>query len=167
MSRTPALLMTAVLSLLVVALAACGSEEKATQTPAAATSATQAASPTQPGHATASVQVGDKTSHLANGECAKGPDDAWLAVSIGQVGSADYFLLVVGNTAGQEGARSTQGGGIFTDGEITFVAGAQGGTTFLMGSSGDDKVTLAADLLSGGFAGTSTNGEPMSGSFTC
>lgn len=160
MSRTPALLMAAVLSLLVVALAACGGDGNETQTPATAT-------PTQPGHATASAQVGDKTFQFENGTCDKGPDGAWLAVSIGQVGGDDYFSLVVGNSAGQEGARSAQGGGVFTDGEIAFVAGAQGGTTFLMGLTVDDKVTVAADLLSGEFAGTSTNGEPMSGSFTC
>ncbi len=159
MPRTPLLLMAAVLSLLVVALAACGDGNE-TQTPTAEATA-------QPGHATASAQVGDKTFQFENGTCDKGPDGAWLAVSIGQVGGDDYFSLVVGNSAGQEGARSAQGGGVFTDGEIAFVAGAQGGTTFLMGLTGDDKVTVAADLLSGEFAGTSTNGEPMSGSFTC
>ena len=176
MSRTSPALTAVVLALLCIALAACGGggEEKATQTPTepAGATSTQAATPARPtpespGTATATAKVGDKTFTFSEGTCDKGPDDAWLTVSIGAIGSADYFSLLVGNPTQQEGGRSAQGGGVFTDGEISFVAGAQGGTSFAMRSTADDKLTLASDLKSGEFAGTSTSGEPMSGSFTC
>ena len=185
MSRTLPVLTAVVLSLLLVGLSACGGGggEKTTQTPAATTAAetptepagatlTQAAALAPAGsefssNATASAKVGDKTLTFENGTCAKGPDDAWLGVSIGQVDSAEYFLLLVGNTAGQEGARSAKGGGAFTDGEIVLVTGVQGGTAFTLRLSEQDKVTVAVDLKSGEFVGTSADGEPISGSFAC
>ena len=176
MSRTVPRLTAVILALALVVLAACGDGggEETTQTPAGPTGATptQAATPTPAGSefsssATASVKVGDKTLTLENGTCAKGPDDAWLGVSIGQVDSAEYFVLLVGNSAGQEGARSAKGGGEFTDGDIVVVTGAKDGTTFSMRLSEEDKVTVAEDLESGEFVGTTTDGEPISGSFAC
>src|SRR4030042_5107732 len=116
MSRTLPLWTTVVLSLVFVALTACGGGgDKATQTPAnpAATTAAQTptgateATPTQAAtlapagrefsqSATVSAEVGDKILTFGNATCVKGPDDAWLGVVIGEVSSPEYFLLVVG-----------------------------------------------------------------------
>ena len=187
MSRTLPVLTAAILALSLAALAACGGDgEEAAQTPATQAAPTVAETPTGPteatpaqsatptpegtefsSSATASAKVGDKTFTFDNGTCVKGPDDAWLGVSIGRVDSDEYFVLLVGNPGGQEGAGSVKGGGDFTDGEIVVVTGAQDGTTFVMRLSGDDKVTVAADLMSGEFVGSSTKGEPVSGSFAC
>jgi len=117
--------------------------------------------------ATVSAKVGDKSLTFDNGTCAKGPDDAWLGVSIGEVGTAEYFLLIVGNLTGQEGPRAAKGGGVFTGDEITAVTGAQSGTTSSMRSSEQDKVITATDLRSGEFTGTAVDGQPLSGSFKC
>jgi len=176
MSRTWKLLTMAVLPLLFVTSAACGGDggEKATQTPTNATAVapTQVApgtpvTPTFPGPATASVTVGEKTFTFKDGRCDKGPDDAWLAVNIGQAGGDEYFGLVVGNPAGEEGLRPAKGGGVFTDGEIV-LGGTQGGSSFTMAGAEGDKVTVAADLKSGEFEGTTIIGkQPISGSFKC
>ena len=176
MSRTVPRLTAVILALALVVLAACGDGggEEATQTPAGPTGATptQAATATPVGSefsssATASVKVGDKSSTFENGTCTKGPDDAWLGVSIGQVDSPDYFLLLVGNPGSLEGVRSAKDGGEFMDGEIVIVTGAQDSAAFSMSSSEEDKVTVAEDLKSGEFVGTTTDGEPISGSFDC
>jgi hypothetical protein len=178
--------LTAVILLLaLVVVAACGNGdgEEATQPPGAASpvetstgpsgaTPTEAATPAPVGSefsssATASVKVGDKTSTFENGTCTKGPDDAWLGVSIGQVDSPDYFLLLVGNPGSLEGARSAKDGGEFMDGDIVIVTGAQNGAAFSLSLSEEDKVTVAEDLKSGEFVGTTTDGEPISGSFNC
>ena len=180
MSRTLGLLTTVVLSLLFVAFAACGGggEEKATQTatkPTGAT-ATQAAAgtpsgPTFSGNATATVNVGDQSFTFKNGKCDKANDDTWLAVNIGQPSSDDYFGLLVGsNPSAPQGARPVSGGGVFTDGEI-ILSGTQGGSSFAMGGTSPaaaaNRLTLAADLQSGEFEGTTLDGQPISGSFKC
>jgi hypothetical protein len=169
-----------VLPLLFVAFAACGGDEEetpagqATQTPAQPAEAT----PTQPaegtqvgpqfsGSATASVTVGGQSFTFKNGRCDKGPDDAWLAVNIGQAGGDEYFGLLVGNPAGEEGLKSAKGGGVFTGKEIAAVAGTSGGTSFGMIGGEGNKVTLDADLKAGEFVGTTIEGEAISGSFKC
>jgi hypothetical protein len=180
MSRALSVFTATVLSLLVVALAACGGggEEKATQTPAKPTgaTATEAAASTPvgarfSGSATATVKVGDKTFTFKNGKCDTAPDGSWLAVNIGQAASDEYFGLLVGaNPSAPGGAKPVSGGGVFTDGEIAF-SGTQGGTTFIMGGIGEaaqaNKVTVAADLKSGEFEGNTLDGQPISGSFQC
>ena len=179
MSRTWTPLTMVVLSLLFVAFAGCGGgEEKATQTPAKPPAATPtAAAGTTPaaaefsGSATATVTVGDQSFTFENGRCDKGPDDAWLAVNIGQAGGGEYFGLLVGaNPSAPQGARPVTGGGVFTDGEIALTV-EQGGSSFLMGgtsaAAAGNRVTLAADLKSGEFSGATLQGEPISGSFTC
>ena len=180
MSRTWMLLTTVVVSLLFVAFAACGggeettSEDQATQTPTQPAEAT----PTQPaegtqvgpqfsGSATASVTVGDQSLTFKNGRCDKGPDDAWLAVNIGRIGSDEYFGLVVGNPAGEEGLKSAKGGGEFTGKEIAAVTGTSGGIRFGMIGAEGNKVTLDADLKAGEFVGTTIDGQSVSGSFKC
>jgi hypothetical protein len=183
-----------VLPLLFVAFAACGggSEEKATQTPAKPTATTAAQTPARPaaatptpaaestpelptfsGSATASVIVGDQSFTFTNGKCDIAPDNTWLAVNIGQAGGDDeYFGLLVGaNPSAPGGARPISGGGVFTDGEIALTV-EKGGSSFLMGgtsaAAAGNKVTLAADLKSGEFEGTTLlEGEPISGSFKC
>jgi hypothetical protein len=189
MSRTGTLLTIVVLPLLLVAFAACGGdgEEKATQTPAKPTATTAAQTPAKPtaatptqaaagtpvgaqfsGSATATVTVGGQSFTFKNGRCDKGPDDAWLAVNIGQAGGDEYFGLVVGNPAGEEGVKSAKGGGVFTGKEIAAVAGTSGGTSFSMFGGEGNKVTLDADLKAGEFVGTTIiEGEAISGSFQC
>lgn len=187
MSGTLPRLMTVGLSLLLVALTACGGDgREETQTPArpATTAAAQAptgstqATPTQTAaltpagrefsaSATVTAKVGNETLTFENGTCLKGPDDAWLAVTVGQIASAKYFLLIVGNLTGQEGARSAKGGGVFTDDEIAVLTGGQSGTTFSLRLVEQDKVTVADDLRSGEFVGTAGDGQAVSGSFKC
>jgi hypothetical protein len=176
MSRTRTLLTIVVLPLLLVASAACGGdgEEKATQTPANATAVTltQVApgipvTPTFPGPATASVIVGDQSFTFTNGSCYKGPDDGWLTVNIGAIGGVEYFALGVGNPGGMEGIRSAKGGGVFTGNEIIAVSFRFRDTTYTMRGTGENKVTLDADLKGGEFVGNTLEGEPMSGSFEC
>ena len=195
MLRTRTLLAIVVLSLLFVAFAACGGggEEKATPTstkPAATTAAqtptrpagatpTQAATaatatpvgPTFSGSATATVTVGSQNFTFENGKCDIAPDSTWLAVNIGQASSDEYFGLLVGaNTSAPGGARLVSGGGVFTDGEIA-LSGTQGGSSFIMGgistAAEGNRLTLAADLKSGEFVGTTLDGNPISGSFKC
>lgn len=188
MSRTLSLLTAVVFSLLLITLAACSGdkEEKGTETPAKPTATTAAQTATKPsgatpteaatgtpigpglsGSATATVKVGDKTLTFRNGRCEKILDDAWLAVSIGQPGSDEYFGLGVGaNPGAPEGARPVRGGGVFIDGEIG-LAGTQGGVSFAMGGAEGNKVTVAADLQSGEFVGTTVDGQAISGSFKC
>ena len=187
MSRTLPMLTAVLLSLLFVTVVACGGgdeEEEGTQTtttPTATTAAqtptgatpTQAAAgtPTGPsfsGCATATVKVGEKTFTFKDGRCDTADDEAWLAVNIGQPGGDDYFGLVVGaDPAAPEGARPVRGGGVFADGEI-ILSGTQGGSSFTMAGSEGDKVTVAADLKSGEFEGTTIiHKQPISGSFKC
>jgi hypothetical protein len=158
--------------------AAAPTEPGATQTPATPTEAgaTEAATPTPTapsfsGGATATVTVGDQTFTFENGKCDVAPDETWLAVNIGQAGSEYFGLLVGSNEAAPAGARPITGGGVFTDGEITLTV-EQGGTSFLMGGIGaaaaTNTVTLAADLKSGEFQGTTLfDNQPISGSFQC
>jgi hypothetical protein len=176
MPRIRTLLTIVVLPLLLVAFAACGGDggEKATQTPAQTAQATltQVApgtpvTPTFPGPATASVIAGDQTFTFTNGSCDKGPDDGWLIVNIGKVGGTEYFGLAVGNPGYEEGIRSAKGGGEFTGKAIVGATATFGGTTFTMRGTGDNQVTLDADLEAGQFAGTTADGVQMSGSFEC
>jgi hypothetical protein len=180
MLRRWTLLTTVVLSLFLVAFAACGGGggEKGTQTPArpAEATPTEAAEPTPvlpqfSGSATASVTVGGQSFTFTNGKCDIAPDNTWLAVNIGQAGGGEYFGLLVGaNPSAPGGARPVSGGGVFTDGEIALTV-EQGGSSFLMGgisaAAAGNKVTLAADLKSGEFEGATLEGDPISGSFQC
>ena len=177
MSRPILLFTTAVLSLLVIALAACGGdeEEEGTQTGTTPTGATptQAAEGTPTGtvvssSATATVKVGDRTFTFKDGKCDVGPDEAWLAVNMGQPGAGDYFGLLVGaNPEAPETAKPVAGGGVFSfdDGEVA-LSGEQDGVPFVMSGAGST-VTVASDLASGEFDGSAFDGEPISGSFKC
>lgn len=177
MSRPILLFTTAVLSLLVIALAACGGdeEEEGTQTGTTPTGATptQAAEDGATGtpfssSATATVKIGDRTFTFKDGKCEVAPDEAWLAVTIGQPGVGDYFGLLVGaNPDAPEGAQPVAGGGVFgfDDGEVA-LSGEQGGIPFVMSGVGST-VTVASDLASGEFEGSAFDGEPISGSFKC
>ena len=156
--------------------AATATEATATQTaatPVVAT-ATEAASattgPSFSGGATATVTVGDQTFTFENGKCDVAPDETWLTVTIERADSGYFGLLVGSNEAAPAGARPVTGGGVFTDGEITLTV-EHGDSTFLMGGLGAagqaSTVTLAADLSSGEFEGTTLDGLPISGSFQC
>jgi hypothetical protein len=171
-------LTTVVLSLLFVALTACGGDDETTpsgegtSTPATPTGATPTqaatAAPTAAGFsgsATATVVVGDQTFEFKDGRCDKASDEAWLAVNIGRPGS-DYFGLLVGAHPGAgPDVKPAEGGGEFTDGIL--VTAAQGDSTFTMAPAEGNKITLAPDLESGEFAGTTIDGQQMSGSFEC
>jgi hypothetical protein len=187
MLRTPTLVTMVVLSLLFVAYAGCGGggEEKATQTPTkpAATTAAQtpakptaatpteaaAVTPTGPqfsGSATASVTVGDQSFTFKNGRCDKGPDDAWLAVNIGQ--GDEYFGLLVGtDPTAPAGRKAAKGGGEFTGQDCGVLSATFGGNSFARGLDATCKLTLDADLAGGEFVGTTIEGLPVSGSFKC
>jgi len=173
MARTLPLLTTLLLSLLFALTACGGGNDETTPTGATATQAATAA-PTGPsfsGSATATVVVGDQTLTFKDGKCDIAPDETWLAVNIGQAGGDEYFGLLVGaNPSAPQGARPVSGGGVFTDGEVALTV-EQDGSSFLMGGIGAaaaaNKVTLAADLKSGEFEGTTLDGQPISGSFNC
>ena len=149
-----------------------GATETAT---AAEATATEAASttpgPSFSGGATATVTVGGQTLTFEGGKCDVAPDETWLAVNIGQQGSEYFGLLVGANPSAPQGERPVSGGGVFTDGEIALTV-EHGGTSFLLGGLGAagqaSTVTLAADLKSGEFQGTTLfDNQPMSGSFHC
>jgi hypothetical protein len=179
MSRKLPLLTTVVLSLLFVALTACGGDDEttpgegATSTPAtpAGATPTQAATaaPTDAGFsgtAKATVVVGDQTLEFKDGRCDKASDEAWLAVNIGQPAGSDYFGLLVGTHPGAgPDVKPAEGGGEFTEGIL--VTAAQAGSTFTMAPAEGNKITLVSDLTSGEFEGTTIDGRPMSGSFQC
>jgi len=177
MSRTWTLLTMAVLPLLFVAFAACGGdgEEKATETPGKPATAipTQEAeiTPVRPqfsGSATASVTVGSQTFTFENGRCDLGPDDGWLAVNIGQVGSGDYFSLLVGaDPAEPAGRKLARDGGEFAGQDCGVVSATVGGKSYARAIDEACKLTLDADLKGGEFVGNTIEGEPMSGSFKC
>jgi hypothetical protein len=166
-----------VLPLLLVAPAACGgnSEEEATQTPGSPTTATPAQSaeitPVRPqpsGSATATVTVGSQTFTFENGRCDLGPDDGWLAVNIGQVGSGDYFSLLVGaDPAEPAGRKLARDGGEFAGQDCGVVSATVGGKSYARAIDEACRVTLDADLKGGEFVGNTIEGEPMSGSFKC
>ena len=123
------------------------------------------------GGATATVTVGDQTFTFTGGKCDVAPDESWLAVNI-ETADIGYFALLVGsNPNAPQGARPVSGGGVFTDGEITLTV-EHGDSSFLLGGLGAagqaSTVTLAADLKSGEFAGTTLfDNQPISGSFRC
>lgn len=179
MSRKLPLLTAALLSLFLVALAACGDDDEtpsggdATPPPATATGASPTAAaagapigPSFSGTATATVLLGNQTFSFNNGQCDKAADEAWLAVNIGQVGGSDYFGLLVGARPGAgPDAKPARGGGEFTDGIA--LSAFQGGTSLLMATGEGNKITVAADLQSGDFEGTTIDGLVISGSFHC
>ena len=162
-----------------LAFAACGGgeEEEANGKTheSAATETSEEQTPTEPGEgsptgprfsgsATATVTIGGESFKYKDGRCDTGPDDAWLAVNIGQAGGGEYFGVVVGVSPGSpEGAKSARGGGEFS-GDDYLVTGIHNGGAFLLD---EGQLTLDSDLKSGGFSGTSLDGEPMSGSFKC
>ena len=113
------------------------------------------------------MTVGDQSFTFTNGSCFKGPDDGWLTVNIGRIGVIEYFVLGVGNPGGMEGIRSAKGGGVFTGNEIIAVSFSFRATTYTMRGTGENKVTLDADLEAGEFVGTTTDGVQISGSFEC
>ncbi len=178
MSRKLPLLTTVVLSLLFVALTACGGDdettpgEEGTSTPATPTGATPTqaatAAPTGAsfsGSATATVVVSDQTFEFKDGRCDKASDEAWLAVNIEQP-TGDYFGLLVGAHPGAgPDVKPAEGGGEFTEGIL--VTAVQGDSTFTMAPAEGNRITLEPDLRAGDFVGTTIDGQPISGSFQC
>ena len=177
MSRTWTLLAMVVLPLLFVAFAACGGDgdEKETQTPGSPATATPTQSaeitPVRPqfsGSATASVTVGGQTFTFENGRCDLGPDDGWLAVNIGQVGSGDYFSLLVGaDPAEPAGRKLAKDGGEFAGQDCGVVSATVSGKSYARAIDEACRVTLDADLKGGEFVGNTLEGDPMSGYFKC
>ena len=176
-ARTLPLCTMVILSLMFAGFAACGGndENEGTQTATTPTGSTPTESvegtptgPTFAGNATATVTMGEETFTFKDGECAVGPDEAWLALNIGEVGGDNYFGLLVGaNPDAPEGAQAVAGGGVFSfdDGEVA-LAGQHAGAPFVMSGAGST-VTVAPDLQSGEFEGTAFDGQPISGSFRC
>ena len=154
------------------ATTAAGATETATAAEATATeAATETPGVSFSGGATATVKVGDQTFTFENGKCDVGPKEAWLAVNIGETGSEYFGLLVGGNPSAPQGERPVSGGGAFTDGEIALTV-EHGGSSYLLGGIGAasqaNTVTLAADLKSGEFQGTTLfDNLSISGSFHC
>jgi hypothetical protein len=115
--------------------------------------------------------VGGQTFTFTGGECDVAPDESWLAVNIQAADAGTFSLLVGSNPNAPGGARPVTGGGVFTDGELTLTV-EHGESSFLLGGLGAagqaSSVTLAADLRSGQFQGTTLfDNQPMSGSFQC
>jgi hypothetical protein len=164
------LLTTSALSLLLVALTACGGDDDSTSATPTAAGLTQVPTAVPTGltlsaSATATMVIGDETLAFEDGKCDRGTDDSWLAVNIGQVGGTDYFGMAVGAHSTAQDARPAKGGGEFTDG-ILLVA-TQAGSTFTMTEGEGNKITVDAELQAGDFVGTTIDGQPISGSFRC
>jgi hypothetical protein len=114
------------------------------------------------------VTVGSQTFTFENGRCDLGPDDGWLAVNIGQVGSGDYFSLLVGaDPAEPAGRKLARDGGEFAGQDCGLVSATVGGKSYARAIDEACRVTLDADLKGGEFVGNTLEGEPMSGSFKC
>jgi len=122
----------------------------------------------------ASFTGGTASAHLAlptttawdGGWCERGPDDAWLAVSIGSPNGPEYFGLVVGRSAyTPQATRAAAGGGRFGAEEAVVTWRHAEAAANLAGS--DLVVEVATDLASGTFTGRRVDGTPVQGTFSC
>jgi hypothetical protein len=100
------------------------------------------------------------------GYCARGTDDAWLALNIGLPNGTEYFGLVVGRSPYTPAAsRVAAKGGTF-GGDDAVVTWRHGGAAAKM-DRGGLVVELARNLSGGSFNGRLADGTEVRGTFSC
>ncbi len=100
------------------------------------------------------------------GWCERGTDDAWLAVNIGFPNGAEYFGLVVGQSAyTPDATRPALGGGSFGGNDAVITWRHEGTAVNVV--RGGLVVEVAKDLSLGSFNGRLADGTQVAGSFSC
>jgi len=100
------------------------------------------------------------------GHCARGTDDAWLALNIGFPNGDEYFGLVVGRSPYTPAAtRVAAKGGTF-GGDDVVITWRHAGAAARM-DRGGLVVELAKDLSLGSFTGRLADGTEIRGTFSC
>jgi hypothetical protein len=121
------------------------------------------------GEADASVTVAGSEHSFSAGECEVG--DAWVVVNIGtlllgdptRMAEHDYFGLYAGDHPDAEpDAEPAPAAGAYEGGSVTFSAG---GTGYLI--VGTPSWTFAEDRTRGEFTAVTSDGDEVTGSFTC
>jgi hypothetical protein len=100
------------------------------------------------------------------GQCARGADDAWLALNVGFANGDEYFGLVVGRSPYMPSAtRAAAKGGTFggDDVAITWRHAGVASTVVAEGLV----LELAPGLSLGSFSGRLADGTEIRGSFSC
>lgn len=100
------------------------------------------------------------------GRCERGPGDAWLALNIGYPNGAEYFGLVVGQSAYTPNATRTAAGGGTFGGSDTVITWRHLGEPAVM-VPGGLVLEVAKDLRLGTFTGRLADGTEVRGSFAC
>ena len=151
------------LSLVLVALAACGGPPPTplvapTDTPLPAASFTGG---------TAHVQLDAPASAAwAGGYCTLGASSAWLAINIGDPNSAEYVGIVVGaDPHAAADASPAAGGGTF-GGVSATVTWRHAGTRAVL-TTDSVSIQLDGSMQAGTFSGKLADGTSASGSFAC
>jgi hypothetical protein len=100
------------------------------------------------------------------GYCARGTDDAWLALNIGLPNGSDYFGLVVGRSPYTPAAtRVAAKGGTF-GGDDAVITWRHAGAAERMDRDGL-VVEIGRDLSVGSFTGRLADGTEVRGTFSC
>lgn len=100
------------------------------------------------------------------GHCARGTDDAWLALNIGFPNGDEYFGLVVGRSPYTPSAtRVAARGGTF-GGDDVVITWRHAGVAARM-DRGGLLVEVATDLSLGSFRGRLADGTEVRGTFSC
>jgi len=112
------------------------------------------------------VTLPDGALTYAGGSCEHGPDNAWLAVNIGQPNGAEYFGLVAGRSPYSPTDVRTAAGGGTLKGDAVLVAYRHAGSPFVLDHD-SASVLLVADASGGTFSGHLADGTNVSGTFGC
>ena len=100
------------------------------------------------------------------GHCARGTDDAWLALNIGLPNGDEYFGLVIGRSPYTPSAtRVAARGGTF-GGDDAVITWRHAGAAARI-DRGGLVVELARDLSLGSFTGRLADGTQVRGTFSC
>ncbi len=100
------------------------------------------------------------------GLCARGTDDAWLALNIGFPNGDEYFGLVVGRSPYKPAAtRVAAKGGTF-GGDDAVITWRHAGAAAALNPDGL-VVKLTSDLSRGSFSGRLGDGTEVGGTFSC
>jgi hypothetical protein len=145
-------------------VAACGGPASSPGTPTPTASPLPQASFTG---GTASARITQPATVTWNGGwCERGPADAWLALNVGSPNGAEYFGLVVGQSAYTPAAgRDAAGGGSF-GGDEAVITWRHGGAAVNVASAAL-AVEVAKDLRLGTFSGHLPDGSEVRGTFSC
>ncbi|HSW43593.1 MAG TPA: hypothetical protein VLM76_13895 [Patescibacteria group bacterium] len=100
------------------------------------------------------------------GHCARGNDDAWLALNIGWPNGDEYFGLIIGRSAYMPAAtRLAARGGTF-GGDDAVITWRHAGAAATL-DRGGLIVEVARDLSLGSFTGRLADGTEVRGTFSC